>query len=94
MTADLDARSENNWLDDNFWMKKMYLEWRAPLVVNSNWWLALQNDATLPDLSAAARAGKITPWQIRRAAWMLHRFLDFKHQLETYARSTLSMSFL
>jgi hypothetical protein len=41
----LDAVSPHNWLDDNFWMKKAYLEWRAPLLVNSNWWLAFVNDS-------------------------------------------------
>jgi hypothetical protein len=79
-----------NWLDDNLWMQKAYLEWREPLVVNSNWWLALENDRTLPDLSAAASAGELSPWQIRRAAWMLHRVLDFKQQLDTYVRPCAS----
>jgi hypothetical protein len=79
---DLDQRSPNNWLDDNFWMKKMYLEWRSPLLVHSDWWLALQNDSTIPEITFDKSKPVITPWQVRRAAWMLHRLLDFKARLE------------
>ncbi|GLB40321.1 putative choline/Carnitine o-acyltransferase [Lyophyllum shimeji] len=83
----LDRASLHNWLDDNFWMDKAYLEWRAPLLINSNWWLAFHDDDLLPESaktgeSSDSRAG-ITLWQIRRAAWLIHRVLDYKGQLDT-----------
>ncbi|KAF5382187.1 hypothetical protein D9615_004445 [Tricholomella constricta] len=83
----LDRASPNNWLDDNFWINKAYLEWRAPLIVNSNWWLAFHDDDLVPQSaltgeSSDSRAG-ITLWQVRRAAWLVHRVLDFKEQLVT-----------
>lgn len=83
----LDRASPHNWLDDNFWINKAYLEWRAPLLINSNWWLAFQDDDLLPQSaltgeSSDSRAG-ITLWQVRRAAWLVHRVLDYKGQLDT-----------
>ncbi|KAI0367761.1 acyltransferase ChoActase/COT/CPT [Pilatotrama ljubarskyi] len=81
---ELDRISPNNWLNDNIWLKKAYHEWRAPLIVNSNWWLALGDDQVIPPsvrhVSSPLRG--YTPWQIRRAAWLVHRIVDFKAQLE------------
>ncbi|KAF8071839.1 acyltransferase ChoActase/COT/CPT [Lyophyllum atratum] len=83
----LDRASPHNWLDDNFWINKAYLEWRAPLIINSNWWLAFHDDDLIPPSaltgeSSDSRAG-ITVWQVRRAAWLIYRVLDFKRQLDT-----------
>ncbi|KAL1738475.1 acyltransferase ChoActase/COT/CPT [Schizophyllum fasciatum] len=82
----LDKASPNNWLDDNFWMNKAYLEWRAPLLINSNWWLAFKDDNLISPLQAEQEAEEgglsgITPLQIRRAAWMTYRMLDFREKL-------------
>ena len=86
---ELDKRSPNNWLDDNIWLKKVYHEWRAPLLVNSNWWLSFRNDPSIPlDVQLGAGinpeiAGSgITQWQIRRAAWLTYRVLHLKVQVE------------
>jgi len=78
----LDKVSPFNWLDDNFWVNKAYLEWRAPLLVNSNWWLAFVDDPAIPKSALSGetndnRAGT-TFWQLRRASWLLHRMLHFK----------------
>jgi carnitine O-acetyltransferase len=81
---ELDKSSEHNWLDDNIWVYKTYLERRDPVVVNTNWWLALQNDTNVPEEATAVMSG-ITQWQVRRAAWMLHRILDYKAQIDRYA---------
>jgi hypothetical protein len=85
----LDRASPNNWLDDNIWLKKAYHEWRAPLLVNSNWWLAFQYDHTVPsDILLGSSSERIigssgiNKWQIRRAAWLVYRILDFKAQLQ------------
>ncbi|KAG9314992.1 acyltransferase ChoActase/COT/CPT [Chiua virens] len=79
----LDKVSPHNWLDDNFWTKKTYLDWRAPLPINSNWWLAFVNDANVPPEAVTNPAGGITPWQARRAACLVHGILDFKHRMQT-----------
>lgn len=87
-TEALDRVSPNNWLDDSIWLKKAYHEWRAPVLVNSNWWLSFKNDPTVPQevllgssLAAIGETG-INLWQIRRAAWLTHRVLEFKEQLQ------------
>ena len=91
----LDKVSPFNWLDDNFWMNKAYLEWRAPLLVNSNWWLAFADDSVMPRSALSGetndnRAGT-TFWQLRRASWLLHRMLKFRdNALSTWAQLLLS----
>ena len=80
----LDKVSPHNWLDDNFWTKKTYLEWRAPLPVNSNWWLTFVNDPNIPPEVVTNHAAGITPWQVRRAACLVHGILDFKHRMHSY----------
>ncbi|KAK0469707.1 acyltransferase ChoActase/COT/CPT [Desarmillaria tabescens] len=83
----LDRASPNNWLDDNFWIKKAYMEWRAPLLINSNWWLAFEDDTNIPVSEKDRQDGYFktgfSRWQIKRAAWLLHRMLEFKIKLET-----------
>ncbi|KIM67526.1 hypothetical protein SCLCIDRAFT_21056 [Scleroderma citrinum Foug A] len=79
----LDKASPHNWLDDNFWLKKMYLEWRAPLLINSNWWLTFVNDTDVPDKVITDQGQGFTPWQIRRAACLVHRVLNFKHRMQS-----------
>lgn len=84
LVIDLNKNSPNNWLNDNIWLKKAYHEWRAPLIVNSNWWLALGDDDTIPTSIRfpESTVDRCTPWQIRRAAWLAYRVLDFKTRLE------------
>ncbi|KIO31603.1 hypothetical protein M407DRAFT_218756 [Tulasnella calospora MUT 4182] len=74
--------SPTNWLNDNFWLKKAYHEWRAPLPVNSNWWLLFHDDPNVPeDLRRSIPSnGEITEWQVRRAAWLVRRPVDFKEK--------------
>ncbi|KAK7050876.1 hypothetical protein VNI00_004988 [Paramarasmius palmivorus] len=76
----LDRKSPHNWLDDNFWLKKTYMEWRAPLLVNSNWWLAFCDDDIHP--TTPTPASEHTDWQLKRAAWLLHRTLEFKDKVD------------
>ncbi|KAG8764817.1 hypothetical protein FRC12_007866 [Ceratobasidium sp. 428] len=92
---DLDRASENNWLDDNLWIKKAYHEWRAPLLINSNWWLLFQDDPTIPEhirkhdgtssLQPSVKlptGGEVGEWQVRRAAWLAARFMNFKERTD------------
>lgn len=85
----LDRASPNNWLDDNIWLKKAYHEFRSPLLIHSNWWLSFKNDPNVPREVLLGRAhGQeidgigLSYWQVRRAASLVHRVLDFKAQLE------------
>lgn len=41
---DLDHVSPHNWLDDTLWLNLAYHSWRAPLVVNSDWWMLFKAD--------------------------------------------------
>ncbi|KAF8843770.1 acyltransferase ChoActase/COT/CPT [Paxillus ammoniavirescens] len=79
----LDKASPHNWLDDNFWMKKTYLEWRAPLLINSNWWLTFVNDPDVPEEVVTDEGEGFTPWQVRRAACLVHGIVDFKHRMQS-----------
>ncbi|WVQ66414.1 uncharacterized protein L199_004594 [Kwoniella botswanensis] len=45
---DLDHVSPNNWLNDTLWLGLAYHTWRAPLLVNSNWWLLFAPDPSDP----------------------------------------------
>ncbi|KAG2051630.1 acyltransferase ChoActase/COT/CPT [Suillus hirtellus] len=79
---ELDARSPHNWLNDNIWTNYAYLSWRVPLLINSNWWLTLINDPSIPEsiLRGDTKSG-IEPWQVRRAACILHRVLDWRARM-------------
>ncbi|KAI0749339.1 acyltransferase ChoActase/COT/CPT [Daedaleopsis nitida] len=81
---ELDKSSPHNWLDDNIWLKKAYHEWREPLIVNSNWWLALEDDTMIPSAvrNPSHEGSGYTGWQIRRAAWLVYRILDFMAQMK------------
>ncbi|PWZ00834.1 acyltransferase ChoActase/COT/CPT [Testicularia cyperi] len=93
---DVDRTTDNNWLDDRWWLQKAYHEWRVPLMINSNWWLMFVNDKNMPqqlaehpghDATAAEQGlgGQYwddASWGIRRAAWLTSRFLQFKERLD------------
>ncbi|KAJ3739174.1 acyltransferase ChoActase/COT/CPT [Lentinula detonsa] len=79
---ELDRNSPDNWLDDNFWLKS-YLQSRVPLLINSNWWLVFNDDPLHPlHPSETHRTSGFTEWQIRRAAWLVHRTLELKDKVE------------
>ncbi|KAF8591074.1 acyltransferase ChoActase/COT/CPT [Ramaria rubella] len=78
----LDKASPYNWLDDNFWMKTAYLQSRASLMVNSNWWCVYQSDFTIPTVPTPER-GQYTFWQVRRAAWLVFKMLQYRADLES-----------
>lgn len=83
-SIDVDHASPNNWLNDTFWLKKAYHEWRAPLLINSNWWLLFHDDTTIPESvrSNPPRQGELGDWQVRRAAWLTSRLVDFKEKID------------
>ncbi|KAN0061504.1 hypothetical protein ACQY0O_006351 [Thecaphora frezii] len=94
---DVDRTTENNWLDDRFWLQKAYHEWRVPILINSNWWLMFINDPNMPKdlvehkghpspqpkLGLGSQHWDEAAWGVRRAAWLIWRFLEFKRRLDS-----------
>src|ERR1700712_4547912 len=86
---ELDRASPHNWLNDTIWTRVAYHEWRAPLLINSNWWLLLQDDPSVPTSVrsiTSAPSGTVTKWQLRRSAWLIKRFLDYRDKLQSYVQ--------
>ncbi|BGP23577.1 hypothetical protein JCM10295v2_002476 [Rhodotorula toruloides] len=81
---DVDRITPCNWLDDHFWIKVAYHSWRVPLPVNSNWWLMCRDDEGIPaDVRAGVPPkGEFTEWQIKRAAKLTQRLIDFKVRID------------
>lgn len=80
---DIDRTSPTNWLEDNFWLKKAYLEWREPLMVNSNWYILGQADKNHPkELLTTKVSGQFSQFQVQRAAHMIRRGLEFKEMID------------
>ncbi|CEP14095.1 hypothetical protein [Parasitella parasitica] len=83
---DIDRASPTNWLEDNFWLKKAYLEWREPLMINSNWYILGQVDANHPKQLLANNGIQprqlFSKFQIGRAAHMIRRGLDYKEMID------------
>ena len=92
--VDVDQTTENNWFDDRFWLLKAYHEWRAPLLVNSNWWNMFLPDPCMPaELSERVDAPAYTQeaidlqnWDgieygLRRATWITYRATLYKLSL-------------
>lgn len=92
---DVDRTTDNNWLDDRWWLQKAYHEWRVPLMINSNWWLMFTHDQNMPTETGEHKGHDAYPitglgsqnwndaaWGIRRAAWLASRFLQFKVRLD------------
>ena len=54
--------------------------------VNSNWWLTFVDDPNNAEESvkiAAINEWKgVKAWQVRRAAWIISRILEFKEKLD------------
>ena len=53
-----------------------------PLPINSNWWCLFADDAGVPEAVRHSSPAGFTPWQIRRAASLAARFLDFRDRIE------------
>ncbi|ORZ24642.1 acyltransferase ChoActase/COT/CPT [Absidia repens] len=79
--VDIDHHSPRNWLEDNYWLRKAYLEWREPLMVNSNWYILGKNDdhhpkALLENNGQGLGPNQFSHFQIRRAATMIFNGAD------------------
>ncbi|CAG8534714.1 7753_t:CDS:2, partial [Funneliformis caledonium] len=85
---DIDRISPYNWLDDTWWIKKAYLEWRAPVIINSNWYLLLIDDPNTPEEyftnnNEICLKGQFSKWQIKRAAHLIEKMLEYKNLIDT-----------
>ncbi|SCV74232.1 BQ2448_6664 [Microbotryum intermedium] len=80
---DVDRSSPNNWLDDNYWLS-VYHGWRAALPINSNWFILMADDQTIPKhvRASAPPAGEYSNWQVKRGAKVVERLIQFKHKLD------------
>lgn len=93
---DIDETTDSNWFDDRFWLQKAYHEWRAPLLINSNWWLMFRPDENVPE-DVAQYAGDApaytdeavklqrwdnAEWGLRRATWLVYRLVLYKMALD------------
>ncbi|CAI2168437.1 20542_t:CDS:2 [Funneliformis geosporum] len=85
---DIDRISPHNWLDDTWWIKKAYHEWRVPVIINSNWYLLFIDDPNTPkeyftNNNGICPKGQFSEWQIKRAAHLIGKMLDFKNLIDT-----------
>ncbi|KAJ3112172.1 hypothetical protein HDU96_004873 [Phlyctochytrium bullatum] len=76
-------RFQNSWLED-IWLKKAYLEWRDPSMINVNWWCQFRDHPEHPEalVKTAPLRGQITKFQTDRAAGFVHRLLQYKVKLD------------
>ncbi|KAI7867549.1 acyltransferase ChoActase/COT/CPT [Spinellus fusiger] len=85
---DIEKSSTYNWLEETFWIKKAYLEWRNCLMVNSNWYTLGKDDITHPKVLLetplnAVKSGEFTHYQIRRAAHLIVGGVEYKNIIQS-----------
>ncbi|KAI3652212.1 hypothetical protein MP228_003515 [Amoeboaphelidium protococcarum] len=75
-----------NWLD-KWWLDLAYLSWREPLIVNSNWFLAMKEHPQHPQnlkhySQPPVQEGRFTSFQIHRAAGFITNALNMKEAID------------
>jgi carnitine O-acetyltransferase len=59
------------------------MEWREPLMINSDWYIMGQHDLNHPHTLLTSKvSGKFSRFQVRRAAHMIFRGLLFKEKID------------
>ncbi|KAG1052324.1 hypothetical protein G6F43_005523 [Rhizopus delemar] len=71
-----EAEQGVNWLD-RLWLQKAYLEYRAPTLINVNWWNQLRDF----ELGPGAPDGQVTEVQLKRSAGMIAGLMDYSNRL-------------
>ncbi|KAJ2804722.1 hypothetical protein H4R20_002389 [Coemansia guatemalensis] len=71
---EVDARAKGSWLEE-IWLRKAYLEGRAPCYVHSNW-AGVLSDPPTSVATAGPGAGRATGTQIQRAARLAAYLLE------------------
>ncbi|KAI8585099.1 acyltransferase ChoActase/COT/CPT [Geranomyces variabilis] len=75
---------KHSWLED-IWLKKAYLEWREPSMINVNWWCQFIDHPAHPKdlLRKPPPKGVLTTFQIQRAAGLITNMLNFKDLVDS-----------
>ncbi|KAJ1967084.1 hypothetical protein IWQ62_002069 [Dispira parvispora] len=83
------ARTQpTSWLE-TWWLSGAYLTWREPLVINSNYFILGKDDPNQPPFDNQKNPrqgipeGTFTPFQIRRAAHLIHECLNYMEIIES-----------
>jgi carnitine O-acetyltransferase len=81
-----DQTQPNSWLE-KWWLELAYLSWRAPLMINSNWFLSMR-DQHLPFVQdylnrSTVSKGIFTSEQLQRASGFITNLLNYKELIET-----------
>lgn len=67
-----------NWLD-RLWLKKGYLEYRIPTLINVNWWNQFRDPVT--GLGKGAPEGQVSDFQLKRSAGMIAGLIDYSNRV-------------
>jgi hypothetical protein len=73
-----EAKLGLNWLD-RLWLKKGYLEYRIPTLINVNWWNQFKDPIT--GLGQGAPDGSVTDFQLQRSAGMIAGLVDYSNRV-------------
>lgn len=78
------AKDKDNWLQD-IWLRKAYLEWREPSLINVNYWCEFVDHPDQPKdlLIKPPPKGTLTAFQIKRAAGLITNFLNVNDLLNS-----------
>lgn len=64
------------------------MEWREPLIVNSNWYVLGKNDENHPQHLLSNQgiqpSGYFSKFQVKRAAHLIRRILEYKEKIDRY----------
>ncbi|KAL1923113.1 uncharacterized protein VTP21DRAFT_9489 [Calcarisporiella thermophila] len=71
---ELDKKVPYSWLED-IWLKKAYLEWRVPTMINVNWWDQFR-DPNNGVLKKPPPHGQTSELQLKRAAGFVSTLLE------------------
>ncbi|RKO93566.1 acyltransferase ChoActase/COT/CPT, partial [Blyttiomyces helicus] len=73
-----DNAQEESWLED-LWLDQAYLGWRAPTLINSNWWTQFKDrdDVKPMLLKRPPPENVLTAFQIKRAAELITNLVNF-----------------
>ncbi|KAI7890266.1 acyltransferase ChoActase/COT/CPT [Mucor mucedo] len=67
-----------NWLD-RLWLKKGYLEYRIPTLINVNWWNQFRDPVS--GLGKGAPEGQVSDFQLKRSAGMIAGLIDYSNRV-------------
>jgi carnitine O-acetyltransferase len=83
-----DKTAPGSWLE-GWWLQLAYLSWRESVLINSNWYMIVNNHPDAPkelltEGHPSRKNGEVTQYQISRVAGAVSRFLDYKDLIDGY----------